>query len=272
VTTVTRPIIAMLTDFGTQDHYAGTIKGVILTLCPDAVLVDITHEIPPHDILTGALELAACYRFFPHGTIFLAVVDPGVGSSRRGIAAEVGDYRFVAPDNGVLTAVFAETAPKRVVSLTERKYARPTISKTFEGRDRFAPAAAWLARGAEMTALGTAVRDYTRIDIPQASQEDDRVVGLVLRVDHFGNLVTNISRAMVDRVSGRGPIRITVGAHGVAALVETYAAAAPGGVCALFGSSDHLEIAENGGRATDRLSLGVGAVVEVGRPSEAVLV
>jgi len=269
---VTRPIIAMLTDFGTRDHYAGAIKGVILTLCPDAVLVDISHEIPPHDIVTGAIELAACYRFFPHGTIFLAVVDPGVGSSRRGIAAEVGDYRFVAPDNGLLTAVFAETAPKRVVSLTERRYARPTISKTFEGRDRFAPAAAWLARGAEMTALGTAVRDYTRIDIPQASQEDDRVVGRVLRVDHFGNLVTNISRAMVDRVSGRGPIRITVGGHGVGALVETYAAAAPGGVCALFGGSDHLEIAENGGRATDRLGLGVGAIVEVLRPSEAVLV
>ena len=112
---MTRPIIAMLTDFGTRDHYAGSIKGVILTLCPDAVLVDISHEIPPHDIVTGAIELAACYRFFPHGTIFLAVVDPGVGSSRRGIAAEVGDYLFVAPDNGVLTAVFAETAPKRVV-------------------------------------------------------------------------------------------------------------------------------------------------------------
>jgi len=268
---VSRPIIAMLTDFGTRDHYAGTIKGVMLTLCPDAVLVDISHEIPPHDILTGALELASSYRFFPHGTIFLVVVDPGVGSSRRGIAAEVGEYRFVAPDNGVLTAVFAETAPKRVVSLTERKYARPTISKTFEGRDRFAPAAAWLARGAEMTALGTAVRDYVRIDIPQASEEDGRIVGRVLRVDRFGNLVTNISRAMVDRASARGPIRISVGDHGVGALVETYAAAAPGSVCALFGSSDHLEIAENGGRAADRLVVGVGAVVEVARPSEAVL-
>ena len=262
----------MLTDFGTRDHYAGTIKGVILTLCPDAVLVDISHDIPPHDILTGALELAASYRFFPHGTIFLAVVDPGVGSSRRGIAAEVGDYRFVAPDNGVLTAVFGETAPKRVVSLTERRYARPTISKTFEGRDRFAPAAAWLARGAEVAALGTPVRDYTRIDIPQASEAGDGIAGLVLRVDHFGNLVTNIPRTMVDRLSGRGSITITAGGHAVGALVETYAAAASGTVCALFGSSDHLEIAENGGRASDRLGLGVGAVVEVVRPSEAVLV
>jgi S-adenosyl-L-methionine hydrolase (adenosine-forming) len=268
---VAKPIIAMLTDFGTRDHYAGALKGVILTLCPDAVLVDISHDIPPHDILTGALELSACYRFFPAGTIFLAVVDPGVGSSRRGIAAEAGDYRFVAPDNGVLTAVFAETAPRRVVSLTERRYARPTISKTFEGRDRFAPAAAWLARGAEVAALGTAVRDFVRIEIPQARQDGDVIAGRVLRVDRFGNLVTNIPRAVVERLAERGPIRITVGGVTVDSLVETYAGVAPGAICALFGSSDHLEIAENGGRAADRLGLSAGAAVEVGRPSGAVL-
>ena len=266
-----RPVIAMLTDFGTRDHYAGSLKGVVLTLCPDAAIVDISHDIPPHDILTGALELAACYRFFPAGTIFLAVVDPGVGSARLGIAAEAGDYRFVAPDNGVLTAVFAESAPKRVVSLTERRYARPTISKTFEGRDRFAPAAAWLARGAEVKALGSAVRDYVRLEIPQPQQEADRILGAVLRVDRFGNLVTNIPRAMVDRLSERGPIRITVGGTAVESLVETYAGMAPGAVCALFGSSDHLEVAEYGGRASDRLGLAVGAPAAVARASEPVL-
>ena len=142
-----RPIIALLTDFGTPDHYAGTMKGVVLALCPDATLVDITHDIPPHDVLTAALELAACYKYFPAGTIFLVVVDPGVGSARRGLVAEAGDYRFVAPDNGVLTARLpASSGPKRVVELTERRYARPTVSRTFEGRDRFAPAAGWLAR------------------------------------------------------------------------------------------------------------------------------
>lgn len=266
-----KPIIALLSDFGTRDHYSGALKGVILSLCPDAVLVDISHDIPPHDILTGALELAACYRFYPAGTIFLAVVDPGVGSARLGIAAEAGDYLFVAPDNGVLTAVFAETPPKRVVSLTERRYARPTISRTFEGRDRFAPAAAWLGRGAAVKALGTAVRDFVRIEIPQARQDGDTIGGHVLRVDRFGNLVTNIPRAMVDRLSERGPIRITVGGHTVEALVETYAGMAPGAVCALFGSSDHLEVAEYGGRASDRLGLAVGAAVEVARASEPVL-
>ncbi|HSP90937.1 MAG TPA: SAM-dependent chlorinase/fluorinase [Vicinamibacterales bacterium] len=266
-----KPIVAMLTDFGTRDHYAGSLKGVVLTLCPDAALVDISHDIPPHDILTGALELAACYRFFPAGTIFLAVVDPGVGSSRLGLAAEAGDYRFVAPDNGVLTAVFAETPPKRVVSLTERRYARPTISKTFEGRDRFAPAAAWLARGAEVKALGSAVRDYVRLEIPQPQQDGDGIAGAVLRVDRFGNLVTNIPRAMVERLASRGAIRITAGSTSVDSLVETYAGVAPGTICALFGSYDHLEIAENGGDAARRLGLASGASVEVVRLSDAVL-
>ena len=138
-----RPTIAFLSDFGTRDHYAGTMKAVVLSVCPDATLVDIGHEIPPHDVLGGALELAACYRYFPAGTIFLAVVDPGVGSSRRGIAADTGDYRFVAPDNGVLSAVFRETPPRKVVELTERKYARPTVSRTFEGRDRRTGAVKW---------------------------------------------------------------------------------------------------------------------------------
>src|SRR5213075_2625968 len=159
-----RPVIALLTDFGLRDHYAGTMKGVALGICPDATLVDITHEVPAHDVLAGALELAAAYKYFPVGTIFLAVVDPGVGSSRRGIAAEAGDYRFVAPDNGVLTAALRDVPPKRVVELTERRYARPTVSRTFEGRDRFAPAAAWLAKGIQLSALGRAVTTYHQLE------------------------------------------------------------------------------------------------------------
>src|SRR6266581_6005095 len=162
-----RPVIALLTDFGTRDHYAGTMKGVALGICPDATLVDITHEVPPHDVLAGALELAACYRYSPAGTIFLVVVDPGVGSTRRGIAADTGDYKFVAPDNGVLTVVLDEHPPRRVVELTERKYARPTVSRTFEGRDRFAPAAAWLAKGIELGALGRSAGTVHRLEVPR---------------------------------------------------------------------------------------------------------
>src|SRR3954465_1283808 len=127
-----RPVIAFLTDFGTRDHYAGTMKGVALGICPDATLVDITHDVDAHDILAGALELAAAYRYFPAHTIFVAVVDPGVGSTRRGIAVEAGGYRFVAPDNGLLTAVLDEQPPRLSVELTERQYARPDVSRTFE--------------------------------------------------------------------------------------------------------------------------------------------
>src|SRR5476651_534089 len=187
-----RPVIALLTDFGTHDHYAGTMKGVALTICPDATLVDISHDIDAHDVLGAALELAASYRFFPAGTIFLVVVDPGVGSTRRGIAADAGDYRFVAPDNGVLTAVLDQHPPKRGVELTERKYARPSSSRTFEGRDRFAPAAAWLAKGLDLGALGRAAGTIHHLEIPRPSLSGDRIAGEVLRVDRFGNLITNM--------------------------------------------------------------------------------
>src|SRR6266851_2912825 len=197
-----RPVIALLTDFGTRDHYAGTMKGVALGICPDATLVDISHELPAHDVLAGALELAAAYRYFPAGTIFLVVVDPGVGSTRRGIAAEAGDYKFVAPDNGVLTAVLDEHPPKRVVELTERRYARPTVSRTFEGRDRFAPAAAWLAKGIDLVALGRPAPSIQRLDIPQPRADAEGIEGQVLRVDRFGNLITNVDRKMFEKLGG----------------------------------------------------------------------
>lgn len=260
-----RPVIALLTDFGTRDHYAGTMKGVVLTICPDATLVDISHDIPPHDILTASLELAACYRYFPPGTIFLVVVDPGVGSTRRGIAAETADHRFVAPDNGVLTAVLRETPPKRVVELTERRYARPTLSRTFEGRDRFAPAAGWLAKGIELSALGRPVTSYQQLDIPTPHASEGSIVGQVLRVDRFGNLVTNIDRRSVERLASGGSIQIEAGPHRIARIVSTYAEAAAGEVCALYGSSDHLEIAANGASASERLQLSRGAEVRVVR-------
>jgi len=264
-----RPVIALLTDFGTRDHYAGTMKGVALSICPDITFVDISHDVPPHDVVAGALELAAAYKYFPAGTIFLVVVDPGVGSTRRGIAADTGDYKFVAPDNGVLTAVLDEHAPKKVVELSERRYARPTVSRTFEGRDRFAPAAAWLAKGIELTALGRPAGTIQRLDIPQPIVDDDRgnsIRGQVLRVDRFGNLITNVDRKTFERLSGGpGNIDVRVGAHAISKVVSTYSDVAAGEVCALFGSTDHLEIAANGASAAEALALGRGAPVQIAR-------
>jgi S-adenosylmethionine hydrolase len=150
-----RPIIALLTDFGLQDHYVGVMKGVALGICPDVTFVDITHDIPPQDTLAAALELEAAARYFPAGTIFLAVVDPGVGSTRRALALETAEHRFVGPDNGIFTPLIQSGAVNHAVELTEGRYWRFTVSRTFEGRDRFAPVAAWLATGVALERLGT---------------------------------------------------------------------------------------------------------------------
>jgi len=258
-----RPVIALLSDFGTRDHYAGTMKGVMLGICPEAVLVDITHDVTPHDVLEGALQLAASFKYFPNGTIFLVVVDPGVGSARRGLAADAGNYLFVAPDNGVLTAVFRETPPRRVVELSERRYARPTVTRTFEGRDRFAPAAAWLAKGTQLAALGRPIQDYHRLEIPAPETTADALRGVVLLVDRFGNLVTNIDRRTFEAFARGAHIRIVAQDAPVERLVSTYSEIGAGEVCALFGSSDHLELAANAASAAERLQLGKGAEVRI---------
>jgi hypothetical protein len=260
-----RPVIALLSDFGSRDHYVGTMKGVMLGICPDVTFVDVTHEIAPHDVLDGALELAAACKFFPAGTIFLAVVDPGVGSSRRGIAADLGDYRIVCPDNGLLSAVARELPPKRVVELTERRYARPTVSRTFEGRDRFAPAAAWLAKGIQLPALGRNVAAFHRLEIPEAMVTDEEIGGAVMRIDRFGNLVTNIDRKAFEKFARGAGTQIDAAGATVGRLVATYAEIQPGEVCALFGSTDHLELAANSGSAADALRLIRGAPVKIRR-------
>jgi len=244
-----------------HDHYVGSMRGVALGICPDVTLADITHEIAPQDILGGALELAAAYKYFPQGTVFLCVVDPGVGSARRGLAAEAAGYRFVAPDNGLLTMVFKEALPKQVVELTEGQYARPTISRTFEGRDRFAPAAAWLAKGVELRVLGLPLTTWKMLDVPEPRVTGRQLSGIVLRTDRFGNLITNIDRRSFDAFAAGGPVEIDVAGHLIANVVDTYAEADSGSACALFGSTDHLEIAIAGGSAAERLELSRGAPV-----------
>jgi S-adenosylmethionine hydrolase len=257
-----RPVVALLSDFGTRDHYVGTMKGVVLSVCPDATLIDLSHDIPAHDIFTAALELAAAYRYFPAGTVFLVVVDPGVGSARRAVAAEAGGYYFVAPDNGVLAAVFRESPPGVVVELRERKYARSTISRTFEGRDRFAPAAGWIARGAALQSFGPAVTRYATIEFPVADVGATAIRGQVMRVDRFGNLITNIDAAALEQLTP--PHVVTVAQTSVPRVVQTYADVSPGELCALVGSSGHLEVAVNGGNAAERLDAARGAEVVVG--------
>ena len=260
-----RPVIALLTDFGLRDHYAGTMKGVVLGICPEATLVDISHEMPPHDVVAGALELAASYRYFPAGTVFLVVIDPGVGAARRAVAVEAGNYTFVAPDNGVLAIVLDEDPPRRIVEITEGRYARPNVSRTFEGRDRFAPAAAWLASGVDLAALGRSAGALHTLEVPRPSMSADGIDGEVVRVDRFGNLVTNIDRKTFERLAPGDSVAVRIGSRQVTRVVSTYNDIVPGDLCALFGSSDHLEIAARGASAATELAASRGTAVHVGR-------
>jgi S-adenosyl-L-methionine hydrolase (adenosine-forming) len=263
---VARPLIALVTDFGARDHYVGTMKGAMLAICADIALVDITHEVPPHDIIAGAIELGAAYRHFPPGTTFLAVVDPGVGSARRGLGAEAGGYRFVAPDNGVLSVVFEETPPDRVVGLSNPRYSRAEVSRTFEGRDRFGPAAVWLATGVDLAELGPAIHDWVRVDVPKARATREGIDGAVVRVDRFGNLVTNIDRPALEAAGPARLLTVHVGDDGAGrplSIVGTYGDVAAGEICALIGSTNHLEIAVNGASAAARLGASRGARVRV---------
>ena len=257
------PIVALLTDFGTRDHYVGTMKGVILGICPGATLVDLSHEIDPQDVAGAALELAAACRFFAPGTIFLTVVDPGVGSSRRAVAAASGGFRFVAPDNGVLSAAFDAAPPERIVELTNPRYAAPVVSRTFEGRDRFAPAAGWLAAGVDLAELGSPVDGIARLDLPRPRATAEGVEGEVVRVDRFGNLITNIDGPMLAALAPAGGMIVEVAGHRVPGMVGTYAEAGAGAVCALVGSSGTLEVAVNRGSAAAVFGVGRGAAVRV---------
>jgi S-adenosylmethionine hydrolase len=259
-----RPVIALLSDFGTRDQYVGTMKGVMLGIAPDAVFVDLTHDIAPHNVLHGAVQLAAAVPYFPSGTIFLSVVDPGVGTMRRGLVVEAADYRFVSPDNGLLAATLDAIQPIRIVELTEKRFARPTVSKTFEGRDRFAPAAAWLARGVDLGAFGPTVGNYEKLDIPRPEVTADRLRGTVLFVDRFGNAITNIDRASFDRFAGGAAVAIAAPGLTAGRVVETYSEISGDQICALFGSTDHLELAARSASAADRLGIGAGAIVDVG--------
>jgi hypothetical protein len=260
---MSRPVVALLTDFGLHDHYVGVMKGVVLSGCPEATLVDITHDVPPQDIVAGALELAAAWRYFPHGTVFLVVVDPGVGSARHRLAVEAGGCHFVGPDNGVLALALDEAGRHEAVALTTRGPARFPASRTFDGRDWFGPAAARLAAGTPLRDLGPPIGAIAGLELPRPRLLDGGVIeGEVLRVDRFGNLITNLDRSAVDRPDSPMP-RVQVGARVVGGVVSTYADVDSGSLCALFGSTGYLEIACAGGSAAAALGAGRGAAVRV---------
>src|SRR5580704_8132924 len=191
--------IAILTDFGYRDHYVGAMKGVIATIAPNARMIDITHGIPPQSVNAGAIALQQSWRFFPKRTVFVAVVDPGVGTTRLPIAIDTrAGARFVGPDNGVLHLAANEAGIRRIVELRASKYRLKEISATFHGRDIFAPAAAWLSSGTSITSLGPTLAGMTPLSIEAPTRSGQTLAGKVIYIDGFGNLVTNIDRATLD--------------------------------------------------------------------------
>jgi hypothetical protein len=260
---VARPIVALLSDFGSIDHYVGAMKGAILSVCREASLVDITHGIAPQDVAGGARHLAAAAPYFPPGTVFVAVVDPGVGTGRRAIAASAGGCHFVGPDNGVLSWALEAWPVEAIVAVENSRVARPTVSRTFEGRDRFGPAAGWLALGTPLADLGPAVTDFVRLERHGPVAGTHELRGEVAWVDRFGNLVSNVSRADWDRLARGRHGLVFVAGQLVGQPVATYGAVSTGEPCAVFGSTDHLEIALRDGNAAERFVARAGTPVTV---------
>jgi len=260
------PVIALLTDFGTADPYVGAMKGAILSVCPDAILVDVLHEVPAHDVAAGALALDAAYRHFPPGAVFVVVVDPGVGTPRRPVVIGAGRWLFVGPDNGVFTFVLEAHPSARVHLLASPLLFREPVSPVFHGRDVFGPSAARLARGLALEEAGPEVTDPVRLHVPATVRRDDACEGSVLAVDRFGNMITSLGEPDLATLRGhdRRPLEVLVGRTCIP-LVRTYGEVAEGGLCALMGSSGRLEVAANQARAADRLGAGVGTAVVVRR-------
>lgn len=258
-------LITLLTDFGNRDPYVAAMKGVILSLNPEARLVDLTHEIEPQDITAGAFFLAEAAPCFPAGTIHLAVVDPGVGTTRRALAAQAGEQFFVGPDNGLFSLVFQYHPPSVLVALQNPEYFRPQVSSTFHGRDLFAPVAAHLSLGIPLEAFGPRISDPVPLPWPQPEFTPEAVRGEIVYVDLFGNLISNIPGEKLRAWLQDRPPLILLGSLTLRQLFRTYGEVPPGQFLALVGSHGYLEISLNQGNAARRLSVGKGRSLTVVR-------
>ncbi len=267
------PLIALLTDFGTQDHYVGVMKGVMKSICPGAEFIDITHHIPPQDVRAAAFSLMNAYTYFPESTVFLVVVDPGVGTPRKPVAVQKDSRRFIAPDNGVLTYALDQLdGDQHATEINPGEYGLPsTRSATFHGRDIFAPAAAYLANGVPVSDLGPAMDALKPLPSLQMDIDDEQVRGEVVYIDHFGNLVTSIG---VCRWTSDGTIQlnthsqpivpdatVTLKRTIVGPISRTYGDIPSGQALALIGSSGYLEVAVNQGNAAEHFNAKPGDTI-----------
>ena len=256
------PILTLTTDFGLSDHYVGAMKGVMLGICPRAQLVDISHQVSPFGIAEGAYLIAQAYRHFPRKTVHLVVVDPGVGSARRPILMEAAGQYFVAPDNGVLSMIYSREKHKVRLISNDRYFLKP-VSRTFHGRDIFAPVAAHLASGVTPARMGKRIDDYLRPAFEKPLRTGKRTwSGTILKIDHFGNIITNFH---VDDFPDleRRDFSMTVGGAQTGVLLRSYAECGPGELFAIVGSSGFLEVSLSQGSAARQIGCEAGAAAEL---------
>ncbi|MBU1052238.1 MAG: SAM-dependent chlorinase/fluorinase [Proteobacteria bacterium] len=249
------PVITLLTDFGIKDEYVGIMKGVILSINPSASIIDISHSILPHDIVNAAYLTNYCYRYFPEGSIHVVVVDPGVGSNRAIFAAEVNGHYFIAPDNGVLSLLLEEEKNCKIVKLDKNEWFLKPVSNTFHGRDIFAPIAAQLSKGKSLEELGIPIDQNTvvTVKIPKPEISDNgELIGEVVSIDRFGNLITNIDAKILDTFTSnlnKKGFQIIIGKNRIEYLSTSYSNTLAGNPLAIIGSRGFLEIAVNHGSA-----------------------
>ena len=259
---MTRPILTLTTDFGTVDHYAGTMKGVILRICPEAQIVDITHDIEPFAIAEGAYTIAQAWRYFPEGTVHVVVIDPGVGTARRPILVEAGGHYFLGPDNGVLSMVYLHE-PARVRLIATEDYFLHPVSQTFHGRDIFAPVAAHLASGVAPEKIGGYIEDPTRPAFAKPHRDRGGAwIGQIIKADRFGNLITNFHIGEFANLAD-GPFTLTLGSRRITALARNYQACVPGQLFLIVGSSGYYEISLRQGNAAQYAQCQPGAAIEL---------
>lgn len=261
-----RPIITLTTDFGTNDHFVGAVKGVILDIVPEAAIVDVTHAIQAYDVLDGAIAISQTYSYFPTGTVHMVVVDPGVGTTRRPIIASSDGYHFVAPDNGVLSMVYAKEERIHVRHVTSEHYFHQPVSSTFHGRDVFAPVAAYLAKFVDSHKFGEEIEDYVKFAAPRPKPAaENRVRAVVLKVDRFGNLITNITPEDIPALFADKPgkFKLVVGNKEITKIHAAYAEGAQGEVFGILGSMGYLEIVANRAPAAQITGAGKGAEVSI---------
>jgi S-adenosyl-L-methionine hydrolase (adenosine-forming) len=250
--------ITIMTDFGLTDGFVGAMKGVIYSINPKAIITDITHDINPYNMLGASFIFNSAYKYFPKGTVHLVVVDPGVGSERRALAIETEDYFFVTPDNGVLSSAIENEKVIKIIELSEPKYFRSEVSNTFHGRDIFAPISANLSLGVDIDFFGNRLNDIVRIFSPEPQIAEDKMIGEIIYIDRFGNLITNISMELIRKLANDKEIVIKVGNRTIYKISNSYADVPIGKLLAIFNSFEKLEIALNSASASKILSLQKG--------------